>query len=93
MLSLACPELAVDEVRDAALDAVRRLVRDGLVDAGAMTDDGFVPRPHELDALLGEVLAAYDGDLMGTWQYRLWLRTTPEGDQVAQRATVDPPRG
>ena len=98
VLSLACPEMTAESVRDTALAAVRRLVGGGLVDAGAMTDDGFVPRTDDLDALLNEVRVAYDGDIMGTWQYRLWVRTTPEGDRAAQQAAanperIDPPRG
>ena len=83
-LSLQITETDLVEVRDMCLDAVRALVEAGLVEPGVLRDGKFVARPGELDRIVEETLAAYDGDPMGAWQYCLWLSNTTEGDRRAE---------
>lgn len=92
-LTAARPEAPVREVLHTCVQAVRPLVELELVEPGVLSDGGFVARPGDLERLVRDVFAAYDGDVMGSWTLGLWLSNTREGDRAARRERGKDPDG
>jgi hypothetical protein len=73
--------------RQSAIDAVRELLSEKLIEIGAVTDHGFAawstPLPG-LNDFAREYLAA-DAAAEDDWGFRFWLSNTPAGDERAHR--------
>lgn len=82
-------------LRDVALDLIEEVLKDGIMRAGDLTDDGFVPDTRDLR----DLVAAIREEWITSWGVKqpdpgaiIWLENTAEGSAFARSVLARPAR-
>jgi hypothetical protein len=77
-------------IRQLALAVIGRIVKDGLMEPGDVTEDGFRAWSVDADVALARIAEAWTPDMSPRPGDVCWLSNTAAGDERARRAQPQP---